>query len=653
MCLVIPVLAMTNWASTAHAADLPQGVTVYWGASSAGEAVTELEDGCKYLIYDAYDGSNGQGQYFRYANPEASSATKVLGTKNTDITASFDYGPEYVWIAEYDATNDAWQFKSEKYKLYMAWASVSSGNVNHPFLLQEEASAYPYTVTFSGSEARVNNGAAYWDGNSDGNMVGWGSGTGHPYQFFKVTDENCVEYCNYKTQTYLGTDSEPIHSSETANMSKVSSIPTAAAGVTITQTAEADGSLMLSGRLTYTSTCDVTLKNQQMSTYAYYTGSAVQFTESSTDAAAQWTLYFPTDNKLQFYMYNQSAKRFMSGLGDDSGSSVTLVDIPAATLLQMVINDDRTEAIYDASQASSGSYYLNWRSGTLGTWRNDTQAGQATGSHWYTVVSEDILTANTATGVLDALTTAIGTAQTVVDNLKTSDENAATDTDVTALEALISEAQAAFIGRQSFSDLTTQLTTSTEALTAKYAKVKLYMAIKDAEGVYIAHDVPGYLSTSTEKNVALKTAIDAAQQVYDNETSTEYDAQVTALTDAVSALTAVIASATSQTAIYTTGFYKISNKNGRGSLYYNSANPDFIWSTGKNSTDDETVQIWGFVEKNGKYYLFNTAAKKFAGLGTGSFSAQTPNLTWSLTETEPKQSNWLQPTAVSAILTWR
>ena len=623
--LAILALTMAAYSPSVLAATAPEGVTVYWGASFAGNAVTALESGKKYLIYDA---NSSQGTSFRYANPSGS--TQIPGTVNTNLTGTFDYGAEYVWTAVKTEGEETWQFKNERYGTYIAWTAIVTGN--NEFSLTSEPSAYPYTVTFDGTTAKVNSGISYWDGGADYRMVGW-SGDGHPYNFFEVSEEigNNVDYCNYLTRSYIG---EELIGDGSTNFGKVPETGvTTENGITTSVSAE-DGNLVVTGTLKAEYSCDVTLKNHNSKTYAcVVNGSSVQFTSDPTNETAQWTLYSPTADKLQFYMYSKSAKKFVSGVNYNSGNSVTLVDVSDATLLQMIKNEDRTEAIYNASHSADDYYCFNWRSGYLGTWMNSTGAESTPGSHWYTIMSEDVVTANTESGVLTALETAISNAKIAKNSILATDENA----DITALDALIAEGEEAFIGRDNFAAITEKLTEETNNLLSKYAKAALASALQQANAVCIAHDVPGQLSTQCDENKALVAAIEAAQAVYDNEEATNDDcsAQAEALNEATEALSAALTSATSQTEIFTNGYYKISNKNGRGTLYYNSSYPTYIWSTGKDATSDESIQQWGFVEKDGKYYLYSPVAKKFANLGTGTFQAQSPNLTWCLTENAP------------------
>jgi hypothetical protein len=611
-----------------QAITIPEGVTVYRGAATAGTAVSSLTDGHKYLIYDS---NSSQGTAFRYASPTTS--PQIAGTTcTTPTTSTLNYGPQYVWVATcVSADEGTWQFKNELYGTYIACQSYS----NNSYTIQLSDTPTTYTVTFTDSEAKVKdseNAEYAWDGNYYGYLVGW-KGDGHPYQFYEVGEENGVDYCYYSSKTIV--DGEEVHSSDKTltKASDIASPVTTENGITITSSVADDGSLALTGELKGIDPITVTIKNKQGGVYVTATATGLTCSSATnTDDANKLALYPTSDDQRTFYIYSPTQKMFVTTIGYNTGTAVGLGDAPDAKLLVLGVESDHTETICDA--ANTGSfYYWNWRSSNVGTWQNSSSA---VGSHWYTILSDDTFAANTAEGVVDAFDAAIVNAQTTVETLQ------AVNVDASELQTIIAEAQAALIGRNDFAAITEKLTKKTEELLAANAKASLYAAISTASGIYIAHNTPGYLPVETTENVTLKEKLDAAQKVFDKEdaTSTEISEATSALTEATNAMTAKIAGLSgSETRFYTGSLYRINNPvSDRGYIYYNSANDTYPWATSKTAysgNSDDDAMLFGFIEKDGAYYCYNVGSGRFLGIGTGTFNTQSPNKTWTWEVIEP------------------
>jgi hypothetical protein len=619
---IAAMLALSG-SMAAYAVDAPTGTPTYKRVLSTGNAVSELQSGHKYLIYD---GNNSQGTAFRYADPTNEKPIQGTVVANPE-SATLEFDTEYVWEAIKTDGAETWQFKSEKYGTYMSYSNSTISTGNNELTLQAAESSMPFTVTFSGTTAKVNYDIAYWDGGADNRLVGWGSSTGHPYYFYEVIeDQNRVDCYCYRNQTVVGDKS---HTASTSHyIATTAALPTVE-HFTASLSSDDNGLLFV-----YTPNSDLehvectikSIKTPVKYIIAEDSSSSLKLEADGTGDNAKFWFYILGDSGKSFLMYSPATGTFVSSIGSNSGTAIGLGDAPEARTLQLVVNSDHTESICDAAYGDS-SYYFNYRDTLVGTWSNDN------GSHWYTIASEDQLTANTGEGVISAFDEAIASAQAAHDALT------ATNVDATELKELIDQANSARIGHTDFATLTTSLNEKSASLLEANPTSALYAAVQTANGIYIAHDVPGYLPVSTTENTALKTAIDAANAVCakDSPTSDEVSEANSNLTSAVNALTAKIAEqSAAQTTIYTTGYYRISNKNGRGTLYYNSGNSNFIWSTGKNAfsgSEDADEMLWGFIEKDGVYYLYNVASKKFANLGIGTYGYLDDS--WALTDILP------------------
>jgi hypothetical protein len=609
-----------------QAITIPEGVTVYRGAATAGTAVSSLTDGHKYLIYDASTASN-QGKDFRYAKP--TNNPPIVGAYcTTPTTSTLNYGPEYVWVAK--QTTDGWQFQNELYSTYIACGGTSGKS----YTITLSDTPTTYSVTFSDTNATVKDGEYAWDGayssSNTGNMVGW-QGDGHPYQFYEVGEENGVDYCYYSSKTIL--NGEEVHSTDKTltKASDIASPVTTEKGITITSSVADDGSLVLTGELKGIDPITVTIKNKQGGVYVTATATGLTCASTTnTDDANKLALYPTTDDQRTFYIYSPTQKMFVTTIGYNTGTAVGLGDAPDAKLLVLGVESDHTETICDA--ANTGSfYYWNWRSSNVGTWQNSSSA---VGSHWYTILSDETFAANTAEGVVDAFDAAIVNAQTTVETLQ------AFNIDASELQTIIAEAQAALIGRNSFSDLTTKLNNKSEEMLQANIKAAITAELNTANGIYIAHNTPGYLPVSTAENVALKEKIDAAQSAIESGTTDEQQTAYTELKAAEDAMTAKIAGLSgSETTFYTGSLYRINNPvSNRGYIYYNSANDTYPWATSKTAysgNSDDDAMLFGFIEKDGAYYCYNVGSGRFLGIGTGTFNTQSPNKTWTWEVIEP------------------
>ncbi len=141
------------------------------GASRSAEAVTKLEAGRSYLVYDATGASGRSG----YINISPAANNKIITVeKKTDFT------PYYTWTLERAGT--VFRVKNEYTELYVpqlgrgtATIASTSGDMFR-FTLNADG------VSFTGQSTT---NSRYWNGNdgSPASMTGWDDA--HPYKFFE------------------------------------------------------------------------------------------------------------------------------------------------------------------------------------------------------------------------------------------------------------------------------------------------------------------------------------------------------------------------------------------------------------------------------------------------------------------------------------
>ena len=174
------------------------GISSLWAQIIPTTTVSTVEEGGKYVIYDAFTGRTG----FRYAE---TGQANVL-TKNTPpATSNLPLGA--VWIVEKNA-DGMFAFKNEVTEQYL---NYNHSNVNAAATTGTTAD-YWKLVRVEDAKEKWNGGTAYngrncfvvyntatcWNGNSgEGPMAMW-SGDGHPYQFYafnRVVTHNVVYKC--------------------------------------------------------------------------------------------------------------------------------------------------------------------------------------------------------------------------------------------------------------------------------------------------------------------------------------------------------------------------------------------------------------------------------------------------------------------------
>ena len=142
--------------------------TAYTGVKKAAQAVTTLEKGHSYLIYDTSPNDAARKGY-RNVNKDL----QVM--RSTNIEGAH---PNHVWILE--------QFGS-KYKVKNAYCNLYVPLLQNstPAIVGKNSGLFSFTLNADGTTWKIkgNNGVC-WDGLGNGALVGWND-PGHPYQIFK------------------------------------------------------------------------------------------------------------------------------------------------------------------------------------------------------------------------------------------------------------------------------------------------------------------------------------------------------------------------------------------------------------------------------------------------------------------------------------
>ena len=126
------------------------------------------------------------------------------------------------------------------------------------------------------------------------------------------------------------------------------------------------------------------------------------------------------------------------------------------------------------------------------------------------------------------------------------------------------------------------------------------------------------------------TAISTAQGVYDNP-SGDYFSAYTTLNEAIATFKASVVY-TPRTDVY----YTIVNA--RGAMVYDPShdasvdatneNAKYLWYGSTTPDDSDVNNLWGFIEQDGHYYMYNVGKQQFATVGTGTYGS-----TWIFSDT--------------------
>lgn len=161
-------------------------------------------------------------------------------------------------------------------------------------------------------------------------------------------------------------------------------------------------------------------------------------------------------------------------------------------------------------------------------------------------------------------------------------------------------------------------------------KACLNDAITLAQALVAAPDVPGYPTSAAA--AILSSAITTAQNVY-NDPSGDYVSAYQTLNTAINTAKASIIY-TPRTDVY----YTITSA--RGSMVYDSSHDESVDAEGNNflwyttSLDNTDVNhLWGFIEQDGKYYMYNVGKQQFATVTTSGSYQLNDRGTWAFSDT--------------------
>lgn len=144
--------------------------TAYNGVKALGKAVTKLEDGHSYVIYDTSP-VNTERIGFRNVMPGNLQVMKVDNIEGRD--------PYHTWMLEKSGTG--FKVKNEYVGLYVPQLTTAA----NPVSLVEKGETYAFTLNADGETWKIKgtNGVC-WDGLGSGALVGWND-PGHPYKLYE------------------------------------------------------------------------------------------------------------------------------------------------------------------------------------------------------------------------------------------------------------------------------------------------------------------------------------------------------------------------------------------------------------------------------------------------------------------------------------
>ena len=154
-------------------------------------------------------------------------------------------------------------------------------------------------------------------------------------------------------------------------------------------------------------------------------------------------------------------------------------------------------------------------------------------------------------------------------------------------------------------------------------KAALGDAIIAAQALVNGAGVPGYINSTAA--TTLTSAISTAQGVYDDP-SGDYGSAYNTL---AAAITAASVPANINYTPRTDVYYTIVNA--RGAMVYDpshsssvdtqNGNSEYIWygSTTPDATNPNN--LWGFIERDGNYYMYNVGKRQFASVGHGTYGS--------------------------------
>lgn len=153
----------------------------YNGVKELGQAVSNLESGKSYLIYDNSDADNGGRRGFR----SATSSKQINRVAKAEGAT-----PASTWTLE--ASGSGFKVKNTAWNAYVPLLSTQ----NTPVTLTDNGGVFTFSKNPDGSWQIKGSNNVCWDGVANGNLVGWNA-PGHPYVVYEYVADL---YFNVKIQ---------------------------------------------------------------------------------------------------------------------------------------------------------------------------------------------------------------------------------------------------------------------------------------------------------------------------------------------------------------------------------------------------------------------------------------------------------------------
>lgn len=164
------------------------------GVKAPADAVTAVSAGRRYLLYDAASGDAASRAGYRCIVPDTKNVNRFIDADKLDATA--------VWTLE--ASGTGYRIKNDYLGLYIPQLQRSAATT-----AASAGGLFTFTLNADGETWNIKgDNGQYWDGEPNGNLVGWDGGTGHPIKTYEFFAEPCYTVtltCQDEEGTVLST----------------------------------------------------------------------------------------------------------------------------------------------------------------------------------------------------------------------------------------------------------------------------------------------------------------------------------------------------------------------------------------------------------------------------------------------------------------
>lgn len=150
----------------------------YNGVRAVGDAVSKVEKGKSYLIYDNSTANDGGRKGFRTIIPTTKAVNRVLNAEGAT--------PYSTWTLE--ASGTRYRVKNEYLGTYIPNVTTATTAV----VMSSNPASFTFSTNTDGSWKIQGTNSVCWDGLANGSLVGWSS-PGHPYLIFEYFVEPYFE----------------------------------------------------------------------------------------------------------------------------------------------------------------------------------------------------------------------------------------------------------------------------------------------------------------------------------------------------------------------------------------------------------------------------------------------------------------------------